>query len=314
VRRRINLEGTTSQSAILALDSGKLVNSETGILHFRGGGYQNGISGEVENFGTMLVEGHSQIGFPYSNHGTVRVASSVRLEQWGSGNYRQLAGSTLVNGTFYSFYSQMELMGGTATGNGTIELPVVNISATVAPGESIGTLTIENNNYTQQSDGTVAIEIAASDEFDLLAITGNATLDGTLVVSLLEDFIPEAGSAFQILTATGGIAGSFSSVLLPTLPEDLFWGVLYGSNDVTLAVSNTGDHNHDGIINAADFVFWRDTDGAPAGYTTWQSHFGLEAGTGMGDSLQSSVPEPSAWVLTLAAAVAVTRIARRCLA
>lgn len=76
----------------------------------------------------------------------------------------------------------------------------------------------------------------------------------------------------------------------------------------------TGDYNHDGIINAADFVLWRDTDGSPAGYTTWQSHFGLEAGTGMGDSLQASVPEPTAWVLILCAVAAVARVARRSLA
>jgi hypothetical protein len=64
-------------------------------------------------------------------------------------------------------------------------------------------------------------------------------------------------------------------------------------------VSN-GDFNHDGKIDAADYVVWRKTDGSPGGYNAWRSHFGAGTGAGTTTALSSgaaSVPEPVSIVL-----------------
>ncbi len=40
-----------------------------------------------------------------------------------------------------------------------------------------------------------------------------------------------------------------------------------------------GDYNTDGVVDAADYVVWRKTDGAnPAGYNTWRTNFGRTSG------------------------------------
>ena len=39
-------------------------------------------------------------------------------------------------------------------------------------------------------------------------------------------------------------------------------------------LSLPGDFNHDGTVDAADYVVWRKTDGTQAEYNTWRTHFG----------------------------------------
>jgi len=64
-------------------------------------------------------------------------------------------------------------------------------------------------------------------------------------------------------------------------------------------VALAGDFNHDGKVTAADYVVWRDTDGTPAGYAAWRSHFGLSSGAGSSTALSSgaAVPEPVSSIL-----------------
>ena len=85
---------------------------------------------------------------------------------------------------------------------------VVNVinAALIVPGDPLGTLTILGN-YTQTATGVLVIQIAGSNQYGRLVIAGRATLDGTLVVSLLDNYVPAVGTTFQILTFaeyTGG--------------------------------------------------------------------------------------------------------------
>jgi hypothetical protein len=69
-----------------------------------------------------------------------------------------------------------------------------------------------------------------------------------------------------------------------------------------------GDYNHNGVVDAADYVVWRKSDGTQAGYNTWRANFGATLGNGSGsalpsaESLSSTVPEPSVLVLLMLAA------------
>jgi arabinogalactan endo-1,4-beta-galactosidase len=73
-----------------------------------------------------------------------------------------------------------------------------------------------------------------------------------------------------------------------------------------------GDFNHDGAVNFADYVSWRETDGTPAGYDTWREHFGQVAGSasGSGGIGGLSAPEPSALMLSLLLFSAVSSVHR----
>jgi hypothetical protein len=72
---------------------------------------------------------------------------------------------------------------------------------------------------------------------------------------------------------------------------------------VTLTLPLPGDYNGDGKVDAADYAVWRKTDKTQTGYNLWRSHFGQTAGGGAGVTVNTAVPEPSALVLLLLAAI-----------
>jgi Metallo-peptidase family M12B Reprolysin-like len=61
----------------------------------------------------------------------------------------------------------------------------------------------------------------------------------------------------------------------------------------------TGDYNGNGVVDAADYVVWRNTNGTPANYTAWRSHFGTTGGIGSifdgggSPTVSGAVPEPA---------------------
>jgi hypothetical protein len=61
-----------------------------------------------------------------------------------------------------------------------------------------------------------------------------------------------------------------------------------------------GDYNHDGTVDAADYVMWRKPLPTDNGYLTWQNNFGrtLNGGGGSEPLANSPVPEPSTILLT----------------
>jgi len=151
----------------------------------------------------------------------------------------------------------------------------------------------------QQAGAALEIEIGGTmpgTQYDRLSVSGTASLGGTLAVSLLEDFMPVAGNAFEILTAAGGIVGTFDTEMLPPLANDLIWDVNYSTNSVILVVaapSIPGDFNGDGTVTAADYVSWRKTGGTQAEYNDWRSNFGATTPSGSlaDSSSHAAVPE-----------------------
>jgi autotransporter-associated beta strand protein len=125
--------------------------------------------------------------------------------------------------------------GGTLGGNGTVGGNVIN-NAVVAPGDSPGTLHV-GGNYSQSSGGTVEIDIASLLSFDQLAVSGTASLSGTLDVTL-DGYTGHAGDMFTILTSPG-LTGNFLNLDLPELSNGLFFNERLTSTDVILTVSGS---------------------------------------------------------------------------
>jgi hypothetical protein len=133
-------------------------------------------------------------------------------------------------------------------------------------------------------------------DYDRLSVAGSATLDGTLDVSLINGFMPTAGQPFTILAA-GSIVNN--GLALATADASLF-NLIVGSTSVMLeAIGLPGDFNHDGTVDAADYVVWRKTDGTQTGYNAWRTHFAQTVGGGAGASGNSAAPEPSTFILLL---------------
>ncbi|HEX2473526.1 MAG TPA: hypothetical protein VHK01_02200, partial [Lacipirellulaceae bacterium] len=164
------------------------------------------------------------------------------------------------------------------------------------PGNSPAMVNFDNN-IGFGATTTLAIElggITPGSQFDMLEIGGAAALNGALDVTLINGFTPMPGNSFEILHADDGIFGVFSDVTLPTLAAGLAWDVVYTNFSVLLQVSSglPGDYNHDGRVDAADYVVWRKNDGSQAGYDTWRTNFGRTAGSGTVLATEV-VPEPS---------------------
>ncbi len=117
---------------------------------------------------------------------------------------------------------------------------------------------------------------------------------------------------FDILTAAGGVTGTFVSTMLPTLAGNLFWNIDYGPNSVKLAVAApglAGDFNGDGVVDAADYVVWRKGLGmtyTQNDYNVWRAHFGQTAGSGAGAGTNAAVPEPATLSLLIVGILAMS--------
>jgi T5SS/PEP-CTERM-associated repeat protein len=218
-------------------------------------------------------------------------------------------------------------LNGNVEGNSHIVATVRN-GGTVAPGlttsfnptDAMGTLHVDGE-YTQTAAGTLQIQLASLTSFDKLAIDGHATIAGTLHASLFGGFTPAVGSAFQVLTATGGISGRFT-LDFPTFGtlNGPRWVLFYSNSDVVLKLVNlpSGDYNGDGVVDAADYVVWRKSLGQtglalPADgnhdhqvdqgdFDVWRAHFGQAVGSGSDIDANGTLPEPTALALLLMAA------------
>ncbi len=102
----------------------------------------------------------------------------------------------------------LTLAGGTLTGNGQVAA-LIGGPGTVAPGNSVGTLTVTGN--TTLAGATYAAEInPGPGTADLLVVNGADLAGGTLRVTSLGG-APAVGQTFTVVSGTG-IAGQFATV------------------------------------------------------------------------------------------------------
>jgi hypothetical protein len=148
----------------------------------------------------------------FSNAGAVVIAASSTFSVAGA--YTQTGGSTTLSGGTFTANGGVTLSGGLLTGFGVITGNVTNAAEIdIGTATAVGTLTITGN-YTQTGAGTLAIKVggpSAGTGFDVLTVSGQATLDGTLRVTLINGFTPGTGNRFRFLTAQA-TAGAFATL------------------------------------------------------------------------------------------------------
>ena len=173
-------------------------------------------AGEILGLGTLLKEGEGDLKLNGDGTGFT-----------GTG---EVGGGTLsVNGNFGNANFEVN-EGGTLGGAGTVGATNVN-GGTLAPGNSIDTLTV-NGNVTFTAASVYEVEVDAAGNSDRLNATGTATLGGARVEVIAENAIYRPQTDYTVLTAAGGISGTFGSVLdnLAFLDSSLS----YSANAVTL--------------------------------------------------------------------------------
>jgi|tagenome__1003787_1003787.scaffolds.fasta_scaffold20943228_3 hypothetical protein len=65
------------------------------------------------------------------------------------------------------------------------------------------------------------------------------------------------------------------------------------------------DFNGDGMVDAADFLAWRQSNGIGYDYDLWRTYFGMASTNAPANVMTGSVPEPSMCLLALAAALSL---------
>jgi len=182
------------------------------------------------------------IAFPadgFINTGT----GTGEVNLFGTGNNSQIDGpGVFSNGP-----------GHTISGRGTIDTDFIN-GGIIAPGNNaIGTLNASGD-VLMASFGSMTIEIGPGNTSDRFAITGTATLAGTLDVILADAFTQTLNIDYTILTA-GSVVGTFNTENL-LVDGNLITRILYEPTQVRLVTRCIADVNLDGIVDPSDFSAW----------------------------------------------------------
>jgi len=253
-----NVNNTIRGAGNFGWSGGPMAISNQGTIHADGvNALKVDAAGGVTNSGNMQatgVGGLQILSGAFTTSGNVTVGAGSSLSR--TGEYTQTAGSTTVNGTM-SASGGVDIQGGVLRGTGTISSPVTN-AGSAQPGTSAGVLTI-NSTFSQTASGEVSIEIggtAVGTQYDRLAVSGAATLAGTLSVALINGYVANIGDSFVVLTA-GSVSGSFATLNLPCLQAQgkQFQVVIHPTTvnlSVVAAPSPLGDMNCDCVRDASD--------------------------------------------------------------
>jgi hypothetical protein len=190
-----------------------VMNLSQGLTAFNGG-----VSNPMLNNANVSVTGQGEVEFIgwTTNNGTISATGTGLLFLYGG----TISGGT-VNGNIETAASTAnQILGAAGTlgavtvvGNSTLEYGgSLTNSSTITLGDdtAVGLLTIDSN-FTQL--GTGAFDVEAGSEMD---INGTATLGGTLDFILPPGFAPAPGTEWEVLSASGGVTGTFDTLTLPS--------------------------------------------------------------------------------------------------
>ncbi len=254
---------------------------------------------------------------------TIRVANNTFLT-FETGSTTTLAGNLVLENNNINIEA-----GATFSGSGALQIPdgshfivdnaaIVNVlvanSGVFRPSgfDAVGAVTLKD--YQQANSGELFVEINGTllNQYDRLSATGLAQLDGYLNVDIDGAFAPSLGDLFNIISAPGGVVGTFDNVDISGFPTGLTVHVNYFPTLVQLQVVNKpffeADFDEDGDVDATDLAIWQanynlnqlgdadgdnDTDGKD--FLIWQRQFGSAPLV----AAATAVPEPSPVILCL---------------
>ena len=235
----LNNYGWLSNTGLLDNNSGTLINHQGATVHngsetgSEGSAYMQNTS-RIENFGTFINFARFETGNSFLNH-------SVLINESGG----TLSVDETIDNTDGTFTNR-----GTLKGGGTI-LGGYTDHGVISPGQSAGVLTIVG--HLVKAEGSKTIELGGlSDgdgdksltEYDLLDVTGNVELAGTLDVLLIDGFELVEGMSFNFLRVGGTLIGEYDG-----LSEGALVGQ-FGGEDLFITYA-AGDGNDVGLFTKA---------------------------------------------------------------
>lgn len=225
------LTSISNGAALLVVASGALANNGTFDMTNNGGNNVRFVTANLDNEGLFIVRTGvvgilNRTNGVYDNHGIMRIDGQLSTE--GSGP------------EFFTNHSD-----GTLKGIGTlvVDQPGTSFSnaGVIAPGNSAGELTIRGL-VPFLDTASLSVELGGlvlGDMYDVLTVQGDVTLDGQLLVSLIDGFVPAPTDTFTILRTTGAgndISGTFDNTPggMLVVPGVMSFSVIYSPTAVTL--------------------------------------------------------------------------------
>ena len=210
----------------------------SGTLRVGNGGTTGSISNNVANNGTLIFDRSDDLtyGGVIASAGSVIKEGAGTLTFTGNNTY---SGATNVNAGVLAVDGSVSGAvyvnnGGALGGTGTVGATTVAAGGTLGAGNRIDALTVTGN-LTLDANSVYEVEVdPTGTTSDLVHVTGTAYLAGS-VVHIGENGTYKPFSSYTILTADGGLSGTFGPVtsnyafLDPALE--------YGLNDVRLTLT-----------------------------------------------------------------------------
>jgi hypothetical protein len=140
--------------------------------------------------------------------------------------------------------------------------------------------------------------------------TSLSSLSAPLFTNSSANFLSALSSVGLVSYNTSkGNAGGYLDALILSNSATAF-------TDVTgVAPPISGDFNHNGIVDMADYIVWRNglgTTYTQNDYNTWRANFGHTASSGAQVSESSAIPEPAAaWTLLVGSLLTATTLHKR---
>jgi fibronectin-binding autotransporter adhesin len=198
----------------------------------------------------------------------------------------------------------------TGTGNSTVT------SAALGGTGSLGGHLVfeEGGNFVTEFVSGMIDPLAIAGNLDLSALANSLLVTGT-----------GTGTSWVIATYAGQLSGTFETI---TSGFTVDYGTGFNSQ-ITLnaggSVGVAGDYNENGVVDAADYVLWRNSVGPgslpneggispgvidTADYSFWRSRFGATSGAASGVG-SNAVPEPNGALVIAELLVVLSGFARR---
>jgi probable HAF family extracellular repeat protein len=135
--------------------------------------------------------------------------------------------------------------------------------------------------------GASEVEITSDSTHAFLYTSGNGMVDLNSLIDPLSGWESLDASAINDagqITGQGLIGDEYHAYLVTPVPPI------------------PGDFNHDGTVDAADYVVWRKNPGGiytQNDFNLWRANFGAMAGSGAGATANATVPEPATLVMLI---------------
>ena len=203
-------------------------NDIVGAVTLMGGGSINGTIGILTGAGYDVRSGTANAILDGSGDLVKSTSDTVTLNanNMYNGATYVLEGTLIVNGSLNTA-SLVSVAGGAMLG-GSGTVGSVSVLGTVAPGNSIDTLDIDGD-ASFDSGSTLDIEIGSLSVSDLLAITGNLSLETSGAGVTLNVTGTADGSDYTIATFGGSLLGTFTTWSLPD-----GYDIVYGDHSIQL--------------------------------------------------------------------------------